>query len=105
MSARRAPAIIGALGAGRMGRGIAIAFAYAGHETWLIDVKPRDPAQSAALAHDARAEIDASLAALAALGAFDDSERPAIVERICFASRDQAAAALARGALGWEKTT
>jgi 3-hydroxybutyryl-CoA dehydrogenase len=96
MNARAAPAVVGALGAGRMGRGIAIAFAYAGHETWLIDVKPRAPAESAALARDARAEIDSSLAALAALGAFDDRERPAIVERIRFAARGQAAAALAR---------
>jgi len=37
-----APAVIGALGAGRMGRGIAHAFAYAGHEVVLIDAKPRD---------------------------------------------------------------
>ncbi|MCK9382322.1 MAG: 3-hydroxybutyryl-CoA dehydrogenase [Sulfuritalea sp.] len=96
MSARPAPAVIGALGAGRMGRGIATAFAYAGHETWLIDVKPREPADAVALVQDARAEIDGSLAALAALGAFDDRQRPAIVERIHFALRDQAPAALAR---------
>jgi 3-hydroxyacyl-CoA dehydrogenase len=32
---------IAALGAGRMGRGIAIAFAYAGHKVRLVDVKPR----------------------------------------------------------------
>ena len=35
-----------ALGAGRMGRGIATAFAYAGHAVWLVDVKPR-PAEQA----------------------------------------------------------
>ncbi len=29
------------LGAGRMGRGIAVAFAYAGHAVTMIDVKPR----------------------------------------------------------------
>ena len=32
------------LGAGRMGRGIAVAFAYAGHSVTLIDVKDRPPA-------------------------------------------------------------
>ena len=29
------------LGAGRMGRGIAVAFAYAGHDVTMIDVKAR----------------------------------------------------------------
>ena len=32
---------IACLGAGRMGRGIAVAFAYAGHAVTMIDVKPR----------------------------------------------------------------
>ena len=39
MTASRAP--IACLGAGRMGRGIAVAFAYAGHAVTMIDVKPR----------------------------------------------------------------
>ena len=95
MTARQASAVIGALGAGRMGRGIAIAFAYAGHEVRLIDIKPREPAAAAALMRDARAEIDAILVALAGLGMFHDSQRPAILERIHFALRDQAPAALA----------
>ena len=30
---------IACLGAGRMGRGIAVAFAYAGHDVTMIDVK------------------------------------------------------------------
>ena len=37
---------IACLGAGRMGRGIAVAFAYAGHKVTMIDVKPRSPASS-----------------------------------------------------------
>ena len=39
----RAPAIA-CLGAGRMGRGIAVVFAYAGHSVALVDFKPRDDA-------------------------------------------------------------
>ena len=35
------PPAIACLGAGRMGRGIAVAFAYAGHAVTMIDVKPR----------------------------------------------------------------
>ena len=44
---------IACLGAGRMGRGIAVAFAYAGHDVTLIDVKPRSPDAFATLQSDA----------------------------------------------------
>jgi 3-hydroxybutyryl-CoA dehydrogenase len=87
--------VVGSLGAGRMGRGIAHAFAYAGHEVLLVDVKPRPAADAARLGREALAEVDASLAALASLGAFDDAERPRILARIRFAARDDAPAALA----------
>jgi 3-hydroxybutyryl-CoA dehydrogenase len=33
--------MIACLGAGRMGRGIAVAFAYAGHAVTMIDIKAR----------------------------------------------------------------
>ena len=46
MSNNREP--IACLGAGRMGRGIAVVFAYAGHRVALVDFKPRDPAAFAA---------------------------------------------------------
>lgn len=95
MNPAPAPVVIGALGAGRMGRGIAIAFAYAGHEVHLIDIKLRSVEAASALEREARAEIDSSLASLSALGMFDDRLRPAILERIRFAARDQAPAALA----------
>lgn len=93
---------IAALGAGRMGRGIATAFAYAGHEVWLVDAKPRSAAAAETLQREAIAEIDASLAAMARWGAFDDALRPAIVGRVHFAARDTAAAALARAGVVFE---
>jgi 3-hydroxybutyryl-CoA dehydrogenase len=37
----RAREAIACLGAGRMGRGIAVVFAYAGHDVAVIDFKPR----------------------------------------------------------------
>jgi 3-hydroxybutyryl-CoA dehydrogenase len=95
VSQRQTPAVIGTLGAGRMGRGIAIAFAYAGHEVRLIDVKQRSRDAAALLERDARAEIDASLASLSGLGMFDDRHRHAILDNIRFAARDVAPAALA----------
>lgn len=94
--------IVASIGAGRMGRGIAHAFAYAGHEVWLVDVKVREAADIARLEREARAEVDASLASLSALGAFDDRERPAILDRIHFAGRDNAPQAFARADLVFE---
>lgn len=68
-----------AVGAGRMGRGIAIAFAYAGHRVALVDLKPRDGAASQRLRDEAQAEITASLEVLAQLGAL----RPEMVDIVC----------------------
>ena len=58
-----------AFGAGRMGRGIAIAFAYAGHSIALVDSRVRDAAAAERLRAEAFAEIRQSLAILADLGA------------------------------------
>ena len=89
-----APAVIGALGAGRMGRGIAHAFAYAGHEVVLIDAKPRDAPACDALRDQAYAEIRANLAALADAGGVDARETDAIVARVRFAAREEAGTVL-----------
>ena len=94
--------VIASLGAGRMGRGIAHAFAYAGHEALLVDLKDRTPEAARKLADEARAEVDASLAMLASLGAFDDGARPGILERIRFVPRGEAPAALARADVVFE---
>ncbi len=86
--------IIGSLGAGRMGRGIAHAFAFAGHEVVLIDGKPRDAGASSKLEAEARAEIRASLTALAELGAFQSKEIEGMLARIRFAAYTDAPRAL-----------
>ena len=52
--------VIACLGAGRMGRGIAVAFAYAGHAITMIDVKPRS-AEEAFFMWLARREITAAI--------------------------------------------
>lgn len=71
-----------AAGAGRMGRGIAIAFAYAGHRIALVDLKPRTQQAWQALRDEARAEIRASLQGLASLGAIAEPQVDAIAERV-----------------------
>lgn len=73
---------IAALGAGRMGRGIAVAFAYAGYPVHLIDAKPRPPEAAEALAQAARAEIRDTFATLAKLGLLDAAEVDTTAARV-----------------------
>ena len=87
--------VIGALGAGRMGRGIAHAFAFAGHEVVLIDAKARGAAKADSLRAQALDEIRGSLAALAEAGAFAAREIDPVLARVRFVAREGAAAALA----------
>jgi 3-hydroxybutyryl-CoA dehydrogenase len=97
----RLPAIV-SLGAGRMGRGIAQAFAYAGHDVCLVDLKSRSPQELRDLQSQALGEIDASLRALAELGAFGPAAQPAIMQRIRLVGRDNAAEAVAGAGLVFE---
>jgi 3-hydroxybutyryl-CoA dehydrogenase len=93
---------IAAAGAGRMGRGMAIAFAWGGHEVDLIDLKARDAAGWQALARDARAEIDSSLAMLAELGALAPDAVSRVAGRIRLVPEHDASAALARADVVFE---
>ena len=56
---------IACLGAGRMGRGIAVVFAYAGHRVKLVDFKPRERGCSESSQAEALAEIRDMLVNLA----------------------------------------
>ena len=89
------PLSIGTLGAGRMGRGIAVAFAIAGHEVVLIDLKPRDPDATAALAADAMREIGQDLTFLESVGAMGVAAVSAALARVRFVGKDAAAEAIA----------
>jgi 3-hydroxybutyryl-CoA dehydrogenase len=73
---------IACLGAGRMGRGIAVAFAYAGRRVSLVDIKPRTDAAFAELSAQALAEVAATLRSLAAVGLFDAAHVDAIAGRV-----------------------
>jgi 3-hydroxybutyryl-CoA dehydrogenase len=91
-----------AVGAGRMGRGIAIAFAYAGHRVSLVDLKPRSGEAWQRLRDEARAEIRGSLEALARLGALDEGQVAAIASRVDVVDHAGAPAALAAAELVFE---
>jgi 3-hydroxybutyryl-CoA dehydrogenase len=81
--------IIACVGAGRMGRGIAHAFAYAGHAVRLIDAKPRNDAQQQGLFADAKAEIRSTLESLANIGGFDPGAIGPIMARVSLYPLDQ----------------
>jgi 3-hydroxybutyryl-CoA dehydrogenase len=100
MSGGRGP--IAAVGAGRMGRGIAHVFAFGGHPVALIDLKPRSAADFARLSDGATAEIEANLRALAGEGAFDASVVPAVLARIRVVPAEEAGKVLADADLVWE---
>ena len=104
-SAPLSPVTIGpvaAVGAGRMGRGIAIAFAAIGVPVTLVDAKPRDAEALDTLRTAAMAEIEADLAFLVALGLIDRAGAEGALERVAFAGRDAAAEALSGASIVFE---
>ncbi|OUL98904.1 3-hydroxybutyryl-CoA dehydrogenase [Variovorax sp. JS1663] len=82
MANEAAPPRFAAVGAGRMGRGIAIAFAYAGHRIALVDLRVRSEQAWQKLRSEVLAEIEGSLAGLAQLGVLDAAQVPAIAARV-----------------------
>ena len=99
MSAREP---IACLGAGRMGRGIAVVFAYAGHEVVVIDCKPRSRDDFDRLAADALDEVGRTLSSLARLGLFDEAHVAAIARRVTAVAEGDAGAALSSAAVIFE---
>jgi 3-hydroxybutyryl-CoA dehydrogenase len=95
-------AVIAALGAGRMGRGIAHAFAYAGHEVLLVDLKERSAVASARIASESIAEVRQTLSRLAELGAFDACLVDRIAARVHFVARHDAHSRLPRADIAFE---
>ncbi|WP_218510510.1 3-hydroxybutyryl-CoA dehydrogenase [Variovorax sp. dw_308] len=71
-----------AVGAGRMGRGIAIAFAYAGHRVSLVDLRERSDEAWRKLHEEVLAEVESSLGGLASLGVLARDQVAGIVARI-----------------------
>ena len=70
------------LGAGRMARGIAVVFAYAGHRVSIVDVKARDDDGYAKAAAEAIGEVRATLATLAGFGLFAPAAVDGIAARV-----------------------
>lgn len=86
---------IACLGAGRMGRGIAVVFAYAGHIVAILDLKPRSEDDFARLQEETLSEVASTLHILAGAGLFDPAHVDQIAERVRVVSDSGAAKALA----------
>ena len=94
-----------ALGAGRMGRGIAQVFAYAGYRVDIVDFKPRAAEDATQLQAAARTEIAANLGLLRELGVLEAAQSDAILARIRLHPLEQAAPVLAAADVVFEGVT
>jgi 3-hydroxybutyryl-CoA dehydrogenase len=93
---------IACLGAGRMGRGIAVAFAYAGHAVTMIDIKPRSPEQFSALEVEALGEVQKTLASLARFGLLANHDADTVIARVSVARAQDMPVALADAGIVFE---
>ena len=93
---------IACLGAGRMGRGIAVAFAYAGHPVTMIDVKPRPAEQFMAIEAEALGEVRQTLASLARFGLLTDKDAESVIARVTIVPVSNMVAALAGAGMVFE---
>ncbi|WP_424591997.1 3-hydroxybutyryl-CoA dehydrogenase [Bradyrhizobium sp.] len=85
-----------------MGRGIAVAFAYAGHAVAMIDLKPRPAEQFATLEAEAIGEVRKTLASLARFGLMTAADADGIAARVSVAPLQGMAAVLAGAGIVFE---
>jgi len=93
---------IACLGAGRMGRGIAVAFAYAGHAVTMIDVKPRTSDQFSKLESEALDEVRKTVGSLMRFRLLNESQAEAVTSRVTVAPSDASARILGGAGLVFE---
>ena len=93
---------IACLGAGRMGRGIAVVFAYAGHNVSLVDLKTRDSASFETLSGDALNEVRSVLGTLAGFGLFDPAAVETLMIRVSVVPEAGAQAAFSQAGIIFE---
>lgn len=93
---------IACLGAGRMGRGIAVAYAYAGHRVALVDLKERPAQAFDKLAAAAAGEVAATLGSLAGLGLMPAEAVASVAGRVRVVPHADRAAALSQAGIVFE---
>jgi 3-hydroxybutyryl-CoA dehydrogenase len=85
-----------------MGRGIAVVFAYAGHNVTLVDFKAREEASFVKLSKDALGEVRNVLTTLAGFGLFDPAAVETLMARVSVVPEKAAQAALSSAAVIFE---
>jgi len=85
-----------------MGRGIAVAFAYAGHAVTMIDVKARSPEQFARVEAEALDEVGKTLASLTRFGLLTDDDAKTVIARVSVVSGNDGSVALSRAGIVFE---
>jgi 3-hydroxybutyryl-CoA dehydrogenase len=85
-----------------MGRGIAVAFAYAGHSVALIDVKDRSQGEFDKLKQDALTEIESTLASLSRFGLMKADDVKTVMARVEVVPRQHIAEAVSGTGLVFE---
>jgi 3-hydroxybutyryl-CoA dehydrogenase len=85
-----------------MGRGIAVAFAYAGHAVTMIDIKARAEEDFATLKADALDEVAKALRSLARFGLLADRDAEAVTARVTVAPAQDMVAALSDAGILFE---
>ena len=93
---------IACLGAGRMGRGIAVAFAYAGHRVAIVDFKARNAEAFDALAEEALGEIQKTLMSLSRFDLLTSADVDQVMTRVRVMPEADAGAALRDAAIIFE---
>jgi 3-hydroxybutyryl-CoA dehydrogenase len=94
--------LIACLGAGRMGRGIAVAFAYAGHAVAIVDFKPRDADKFKILEAEALGEVRKTFASMARFGMLRDADIDTLMARVRILPEAGAGDALSSSAIIFE---
>lgn len=80
--------LVGVLGAGRMGRGIALSYIFAGVPVLLVDLKQRTDEEREALISSAREEMTTDLQFLAGVGLIESDDIPTTLDLVTFSHRE-----------------
>ena len=86
---------VGALGAGRMGRGIALHFALTGHRAILVDLKARSPEAFSEYTADIQKELLSDLQFLSSQDLLPGCEVERLLDEIVIVQREPSKALLA----------
>jgi 3-hydroxybutyryl-CoA dehydrogenase len=87
--------LVGVVGAGRMGMGLALAFAYSGHRVAVVDLVPRSEADFLRRCDAFNAGVRADLEFLARVEALSEDATARVMERISVAAHSMAGPLLA----------